>query len=82
MIILGIVALVIWMGCRALSAKIKEVALRKREPLPATGQATMADVERLAQAGQHIAAIRCYREIHQVGLAEAKRAVDDLSARN
>jgi ribosomal protein L7/L12 len=38
----------------------------------------MADVERLVQAGQHVAAIRCYREIHHCGLAEAKKAIDDL----
>lgn len=38
----------------------------------------MADVERLIRAGERIAAIRCYREIHHVGLAEAKKAIDDL----
>ena len=39
----------------------------------------MADVERLIQSDQLIAAIRCYREIHRVGLAEAKKAVETLS---
>ena len=38
----------------------------------------MLDVEQLVRAGQRILAIRCYREIHHVGLAEAKRAIDDL----
>lgn len=46
--------------------------------LPPKGQATIADVERLIRSGERIAAIRCYREIHQVGLSEAKKAVDDL----
>ena len=46
--------------------------------LPAAGTATMADVERLVRAGERIAAIRVYREIHHVGLAEAKKAIDDL----
>ena len=38
----------------------------------------MADVERLVREGQRIAAIKVYREIHNVGLAEAKKAVDEL----
>jgi len=55
-----------------------DAAHRRSGVLPAAGQATMADVERLVRAGEHIAAIRVYREIHQVGLAEAKKAIDDL----
>lgn len=46
--------------------------------LPPKDQATMADVERLARAGQRLAAIRCDREIHDVSLVEAKRAVEAL----
>jgi ribosomal protein L7/L12 len=60
-------------------ASRRTVALRRSGLMPAAGQATMADVERLAQAGEKIAAIRCYREIHNVGLAEAKKAVEDLA---
>ena len=56
-----------------------DVANRRSGVLPAAGTATMADVERLVRAGERIAAIRVYREIHHVGLAEAKRAVDELS---
>jgi hypothetical protein len=51
---------------------------RRSGVLPAAGTATMADVERLVRAGENIAAIRVYREIHHVGLAEAKKAIDDL----
>ena len=51
---------------------------RRSGLLPPAGQATMADVERLVRAGQRIYAIRCYREIHYCGLAEAKKAIDDL----
>jgi ribosomal protein L7/L12 len=51
---------------------------RRSGKLPPAGQATMADVERFARAGERISAIRCYREIHHCGLAEAKRAIDDL----
>jgi ribosomal protein L7/L12 len=46
---------------------------------PKPGEATMADVTRLARNGEKIAAIRCYREIHNVGLAEAKEAVEQLA---
>ncbi len=56
----------------------RDAAYRRSGVLPAKGQATMADVERLVQADQRILAIRCYREIHHAGLAEAKKAVDDL----
>jgi hypothetical protein len=59
----------------------RDAALRRSGLLPATGRATMADVERLVHADQRILAIRCYREIHHVGLAEAKKAVDDLHAK-
>ena len=45
---------------------------------PPCGKATMEDVKRLVQAGQRIDAIRCYREIHQVSLAEAKDAVENM----
>ena len=53
--------------------------LRKSGVLPPAGKATMADVERLIQSDQLILAIRCYREIHRVGLAEAKKAVEALA---
>lgn len=58
--------------------QLADVLLRRSGLLPAPGQATMADVERLAQSGARIAAIRVYREIHHVGLAEAKKAVEEL----
>ncbi|MDB6028172.1 MAG: hypothetical protein JWM68_4395 [Verrucomicrobiales bacterium] len=40
---------------------------------------TVDDVRRLAQAGEKILAIRLYRRIDQVSLAEAKQAVEALS---
>jgi len=57
---------------------LRDAAYRRSGLLPAAGQATMADVERLARGGHRILAIRCYREIHHVGLAKAKKAIDDL----
>lgn len=59
----------------------RDSALRRAGVLPLEGEGTMADVERLVRAGQKIEAIRVYREIHpEVGLAEAKQAVEKLSA--
>lgn len=55
-----------------------DAANRRSGVLPAAGTATMVEVERLVRAGERIAAIRVYREIHHVGLAEAKKAIDDL----
>jgi len=39
---------------------------------------TMEDVERLIEEGNDIAAIKAYRRIHGVGLADAKAAVDAI----
>ena len=58
--------------------RLRVNAMRRAGIYPAEGQATMADVERLVRAGQRIWAIRVYREIHHVGLAEAKKAIDNL----
>jgi len=53
--------------------------LRSSGQYPAKGQATDADVQRLVNRGDHILAIRCYREVHPgTGLAEAKKAVEKL----
>jgi len=52
-------------------------AKRSGTAMPA-GPATMADVERFIRDNQLISAIKCYREIHHVGLAEAKKAVEEL----
>ena len=59
-------------------AFFRDGAYRRSGLLPSAGQATMADVERLVRDGHRSVAIRCYREIHRVGLAEAVKAVDSL----
>lgn len=45
---------------------------------PMQGQGTMDDVQRLASAGQKIAAIKIYRKIRGASLKEAKDAVDAM----
>ena len=76
-VVLGVVAVFVVL----MIFSSRQVAAGRRSGVyPAEGQATMADVERLARAGEKIHAIRCYREIHNCGLAEAKKAVEELPA--
>lgn len=46
---------------------------------PAPGSPTMEDILATARAGNKIQAIKLYRELHGVGLKEAKEAVEELS---
>lgn len=53
--------------------------LRQQGIYPPPGQASVADVERLLQAGYYLEAIMCYREVFpKAGLVEAKAGVDAL----
>jgi len=62
-----------------LVVSLRDSLARRSGSLPAAGQATMADVKSLIQAGQRLHAIRCYREIHRCGLADAKKAIDEMT---
>jgi ribosomal protein L7/L12 len=53
-------------------------AARRLGTYPKQGKATMADVERLLSSGNRHWAIRCYREINKVGIAEARSIVDKM----
>jgi ribosomal protein L7/L12 len=70
---------VVLMVILAILVSWRDAAARRSGLLPPAGQETMADVHRLIQAGERIAAIRCYREIHRCSLVEAKQAVENLS---
>ena len=50
--------------------------------IPPRGEGTDADVERLLLHGRKMSAIKLYREIHGVGLKEAKEEVDELARRH
>jgi hypothetical protein len=53
--------------------------LRQQGIYPPPGQASVAHVERLLQAGYYLEAIMCYREVFpKAGLVEAKAGVDAL----
>ena len=62
-----------------ISTLLQLARLRRAGLYPETGQATMADVERLLRGGLSIWAIRCYREVHGCSLRQAKEAVANLS---
>ena len=64
------------------AAKRKVGALRARGIYPEEGKETDTDVLHLLQSGEKIMAIRCYRELHKVGLKEAKDAVELLEKQN
>lgn len=52
---------------------------RSPRSVPAAAAAdAAAEIEQLVRAGQKIAAIRRYRALHGVGLAEAKKAIELL----
>jgi ribosomal protein L7/L12 len=75
---IGLGLLVVLVAVLGLAARLRVAAARRSGLLPAAGQSTMSDVERLVSMGERVWAIRCYREIHSCGLAEAKRAVEGL----
>jgi ribosomal protein L7/L12 len=76
--LIALVAVVVVFVIIFLLVSLREWFAKQTGVLPRAGTATMADVERLKLAGQKIWAIRCYREVHKCGLAEAKRAVESM----
>jgi hypothetical protein len=73
------IGFVVIMAIVMAASLIRVAAARRAGLLPAAGNATMADVERLFRSGHRIWAIRCYREIHpEVMLREAKRIVEGM----
>jgi ribosomal protein L7/L12 len=69
-----VLALIVFMG--ASSGTLMNA--RNRGIYPKEGEESDADVIRLLKAGEKILAIRCYREIHKVGLRDAKEAVERI----
>jgi len=62
-----------------LASSRKVVNARNQGIYPEEGDETDEDVLRLLKVGEKILAIRCYREIHKVGLKEAKEAVERIN---
>ena len=70
---LGAVAVVLLLGWVSRRGERAASGPRRREALPPT---TAATIYGLLQAGQKIAAIKAYRQLHGVDLKTAKDAVD------
>ena len=56
-----------------------EQKIRQPERYPSYSAGTDSDVERLVIQGRKIEAIKLYRQIHNVGLEESKRAIDQIA---
>jgi ribosomal protein L7/L12 len=69
---LGGIALVLLLGVVSRRGERAASGPRRREALPQTA----ATIDGLLQAGQKIAAIKAYRELHGVDLKTAKDAID------
>lgn len=79
-LVLGAMAVVAAVVAIAIAQR-KVRALRARGLYPEEERATASDVLRLLHSGEKLMAIRCYRELHKVGLKEAKDAVERLEAK-
>jgi len=74
-------AIIFW-GWASLASRQETKRLRSRGLLPEPGQTpTLEHVKRLVTAGEKIQAIKMYREIHRVGLKEAKDVVERMNLR-
>lgn len=80
LVVIAIAVVFAAVATRAARRRVRTLRVQGRYPEP--GTATDADVLRLVREGQKIMAIRCYRELHRVGLKAAKEAVDLLESTN
>jgi ribosomal protein L7/L12 len=76
-IVLGVFLVLLIFGCWSSRSRVRRARAQGLYPSnPST--ATTEDLRRLAEAGQKILAIKLYRQIHRVGLKEAKETVEAL----
>lgn len=79
LMVVAILVLLVVMG--RMFSRRDEADLTRRRLLPNPGDPpTLDHVRRLAEAGEKIQAIKLYRELHNVGLKEAKEAVEKLTS--
>jgi ribosomal protein L7/L12 len=76
LILVGIGLALVLVGAAISNRKTKN--LRDAGIYPEAGKEKEEDVLRLLKSGDKIMAIKCYREIHKIGLKEAKDAVELL----
>ena len=66
------------LGFSILFTEVAVRLARKRGRYPAKGQVTLADVRTLVLNGEHILAIRAYRELTGSSLKKAKAFVEEM----
>lgn len=76
-----VIAAIVIIWAVATSASRQQIQRAKEKGMwPAEGQIpTDEDVKRLAKGGQKLLAIKLCRQIHGIGLAEAKAAVEKMA---
>ena len=73
-----VVDFIILLAILAAVNKRRTENLRQQGLYPPPGKGTDADVRRLIETRQKIDAIKLYREVHGVGLKDAKEAVERM----
>ena len=76
-----IITIVVFLVVAEMVSRMRERRARESGLYPLPGNSSDADVERLIAAEETMLAVKLYREIHRVGLKEAKEAVDGIRAR-
>ncbi len=72
-LVISIVLCLMLIGVRLQVAKARRSGI-----YPQKGEATMEDVKNLISSGNHLLALRAYREIHGVSLKQAKKEIERL----
>jgi ribosomal protein L7/L12 len=76
-----IITIVVFLVVADVASRMRERRARESGLYPPPGSGSQADVERLIAAGETMLAVKLYREIHHVGLKDAKEAVDNIRSR-
>jgi ribosomal protein L7/L12 len=76
-----VITIVVFLVVADLASRLKERRARESGLYPPPGSGSHADVERLVAAGETMLAVKLYREIHHVGMKDAKDAVDGIRSR-
>jgi ribosomal protein L7/L12 len=73
-----VITIVVFLGVASVTSRARERRAIESGIYPPPGEGTDADVQQLIMRGEYVLAITLYREIHRVGMKEAKDAVDTL----
>jgi ribosomal protein L7/L12 len=76
-----VITIVVFLMVANVTSRTRERRALESGMYPQPGEGTDSDVRRLVMSGEHMLAIKLYREIHHVGLKEARDAIDTLRDR-